>query len=58
MPLTFGLPFLSVTGDHVARELRAVYRTCTLAATEAIDRYMDEGAKLARDVIARYGKER
>ena len=37
---------------------RAVYRTCTLAATEAIDRYMDEGAKLARDVIARYGKER
>jgi uncharacterized protein (TIGR02301 family) len=37
---------------------RAVYRTCTLAATEAIDRYMEEGARLARDVIARYGKER
>ena len=37
---------------------RAVYRTCTLAATEAIDRYMEEGSRLARDVIARYGKER
>ena len=37
---------------------RAVYRTCTLAATAAIDRYMEEGARLARDVIARYGKER
>jgi uncharacterized protein (TIGR02301 family) len=37
---------------------RAVYRTCTLAATEAIDRYMQEGSRLARDVIARYGKER
>jgi uncharacterized protein (TIGR02301 family) len=37
---------------------RAVYRTCTAAATEAMDRYMDEGARIARDVIARYGKEK
>ena len=37
---------------------RAVYRTCTSAATEAIDRYMGEGARIARDVIARYGKEK
>lgn len=37
---------------------RAVYRTCTAAATEAMDRYMDEGGRIARDVIARYGKEK
>jgi len=37
---------------------RAVYRTCTAAATEAIDRYMGEGARIARDVVARYGKEK
>jgi uncharacterized protein (TIGR02301 family) len=37
---------------------RAVYRTCTLAATEAIDNYMEEGSKIARDVVTRYGKEK
>jgi uncharacterized protein (TIGR02301 family) len=37
---------------------RAVYRTCTSAATEVMDRYMEEGARIARDVIARYGKEK
>ena len=36
---------------------KAVYRTCTPAATTAIDRYMDEGARIARDVAARYGRE-
>lgn len=36
---------------------KAVYRTCTPAATAAIDRYMDEGARLARDVVARYGRQ-
>jgi uncharacterized protein (TIGR02301 family) len=36
---------------------RSVYRTCTPAATLAIGRYMEEGAKIARDVTARYGKE-
>jgi uncharacterized protein (TIGR02301 family) len=35
---------------------RSVYRTCTPAATVAIDRYMEEGAKIARDITARYGK--
>jgi uncharacterized protein (TIGR02301 family) len=35
---------------------RSVYRTCTPAATVAIGRYMEEGAKIARDITARYGK--
>jgi uncharacterized protein (TIGR02301 family) len=35
---------------------RSVYRTCTAAATVAIGRYMEEGAKIARDITARYGK--
>jgi uncharacterized protein (TIGR02301 family) len=35
---------------------RSVYRTCTPAATLAIDRYMEEGAKIARDITVRYGK--
>ncbi len=36
---------------------KSVYRACTPAATTAIDRYMQEGAKIARDVAARYGRE-
>jgi uncharacterized protein (TIGR02301 family) len=36
---------------------RAVYRTCTPAATLAVDRYMDEGARIAGDIAARYGRE-
>ena len=35
---------------------RSVYRTCTPAAIAAIDRYMEEGADIARDITARYGK--
>jgi uncharacterized protein (TIGR02301 family) len=35
---------------------RSVYRTCTPAAIAAIDRYMEEGANIARDITARYGK--
>lgn len=35
---------------------RSVYRTCTPAAITAIDRYMEEGANIARDIAARYGK--
>jgi uncharacterized protein (TIGR02301 family) len=35
---------------------RSVYRTCTPAAVTAIDRYMEEGAKISRDITARYGK--
>jgi uncharacterized protein (TIGR02301 family) len=35
---------------------RSVYRTCTPAAATAIGGYMEEGAKIARDITARYGK--
>ncbi len=31
------------------------YRTCTPAADLAIRRYLDEGAKIAREITARYG---
>src|SRR5262249_41625078 len=36
------------------RGFQQVYRTCTPAADLAIRRYLDEGAKLSRDVTARY----
>jgi len=36
---------------------KAVYRACTPAATTAVDRYMEEGARIARDIAARYGRE-
>jgi len=36
---------------------KAVYRTCTPAATLAIDRYMGEGERIARDIVARYGRQ-
>lgn len=35
---------------------RAVYRTCTPAATLAIDRYMEEGVKISRYITVRYGE--
>ena len=35
---------------------RSVYRTCTAAAVAAINRYMEEGADIARDITARYGE--
>lgn len=44
--------------NHGYEGFRAVYRVCTPAATLAIERYMAEGAKIARDVSARYGKEK
>ena len=31
------------------------YRTCTPAADLAIQRYLQEGARIARDITARYG---
>ena len=31
------------------------YRSCTPAADLAIRRYLDEGARIARDITARYG---
>ena len=36
------------------RGFQQVYRTCTPAADLAIRRYFDEGAKISRDVTARY----
>lgn len=32
-----------------------VYRTCTPAARYAIDRHVEEGAKLAHDIVVRFG---
>jgi uncharacterized protein (TIGR02301 family) len=36
------------------RGFQQAYRTCTPAAGLAIRRYLDEGAKISRDVTARY----
>jgi len=36
------------------RVFQQTYRTCTPAADIAIRRYLDEGAKIARDITARY----
>lgn len=36
------------------RVFQQTYRTCTPAADIAIRRYLDEGAKISRDITARY----
>jgi len=36
------------------RVFQQTYRTCTPSADIAIRRYLDEGAKIARDITARY----
>jgi uncharacterized protein (TIGR02301 family) len=36
------------------RGFQQTYRTCTPAANIAIRRYLEEGAKIARDITARY----
>ena len=36
------------------RGFQQTYRSCTPAADTAIRRYLDEGAKIARDITARY----
>jgi uncharacterized protein (TIGR02301 family) len=36
------------------RGFQQSYRTCTPAAGVVIRRYLDEGAKIARDITARY----
>ena len=36
------------------RGFQQTYRTCTQAADLAIRRYLDEGAKISRDITARY----
>jgi len=35
---------------------KSVYLSCTPAATEASQRYLEEGAKIAAEITARYGK--
>ena len=40
--------------NHGYRGFQQTYRTCTPAADFAIRRYLDEGAKIARDITARY----
>jgi uncharacterized protein (TIGR02301 family) len=52
------------TGDRRARMVASfnrgyrgfqqTYRTCTPAADIAIRRYLDEGARISRDITARY----
>ena len=37
------------------RGFEQIYRTCTPAADLVIRRYLDEGAKIAREITARYG---
>jgi uncharacterized protein (TIGR02301 family) len=36
------------------RGFQQTYRTCTPAANLAIRRYLEEGAKISRDITARY----
>jgi uncharacterized protein (TIGR02301 family) len=36
------------------RSFQQTYRTCTPAATVAVRRYLDEGAKISREITARY----
>ncbi len=45
--------------DHYNRgyeSYRSVYRVCTDSARLAVDRYLQEGAEIAAEVAARYGK--
>ena len=45
--------------DHFNRgyeSYRSVYRVCTDSARLAVDRYLQEGAQIAAEVAARYGK--
>ena len=36
------------------RSFQHTYRTCTPAANLAVRRYLDEGAKISREITARY----
>jgi uncharacterized protein (TIGR02301 family) len=40
--------------NHGYRGFQQTYRTCTPAADIAIRRYLDEGARISRDITARY----
>jgi uncharacterized protein (TIGR02301 family) len=42
--------------NHGYESYRSVYRTCTPSAELAVQRYLDEGAKVAADIREHYGK--
>ena len=42
--------------NHGYDTFRAVYLTCTPAAREATQRYLEEGSKISTDITARYGR--
>ena len=42
--------------NHGYDGFKSVYLSCTPAASVATDRYLQEGAKIAADITARYGK--
>lgn len=45
-----------IAGYNRGNRAFAAYRTCTASAVFAIERYMDEGETLSRDLIVRYGE--
>ena len=45
---------LTASFNRGYRGFQQTYRTCTPAADTAIRRYLDEGAKIAREITARY----
>lgn len=46
---------LTAAFNHGYGAYAQVYRTCTTAAVQAVQRQMDEGARLAHDIVVRYG---
>src|SRR5688500_92124 len=46
---------LTASFNRGYRGFQQTYRTCTPAANLVIRRYLDEGARIARDVSSRYG---
>ena len=41
--------------NHGYSSYAEVYRTCTAAARVAVERQLDEGSRLAHDIVVRYG---
>ncbi len=42
--------------NHGYDSFKSVYLSCTPAATESTRRYLDEGARIAAEITARYGR--
>ena len=42
--------------NHGYNTFRSVYLSCTPAAAEATQRYLEEGSKIATNITARYGR--